>query len=152
MITENALQHEWKTSQWLQYKERLQVALQLTHDAMIGDQPLAGLWWGWEMYPDLNCHGVAGMHARELWRHAWEPNDGVRWTSWGQIRECWPKDGGWRASGGQINRQQRGKYVSWMFKTGFGLPSSLAHTGPEHMMQKKSPQLKKQLNRAWMLQ
>ena len=96
------------------------------------------------------CHSMAGMHAREPWRHAWEPNYGVRWTSWGQIRECWPKDGGWRASGGQINRQWRGKYVSWTFETGFRLPGSLAHTGPEHAMQKKSPQLKKQLNGAWM--
>ena len=76
------------------------------------------------------------MHARELWGHVWEPDDGVRQTSWGQIRRCWPKDGGWWASGGQINRQQWGNYVSWMVKTGFGLPSPLAHTGPEHMMQR----------------
>ena len=27
------------------------------------------------------CHGTAGTHARELKRHAWEPNDGVRQTS-----------------------------------------------------------------------
>ena len=29
------------------------------------------------------CHGTAGMHVRELQRHAWRPNDGVRWTSGG---------------------------------------------------------------------
>ena len=29
------------------------------------------------------CHGMAGMHARELWRHACGPNDGVRQTSRG---------------------------------------------------------------------
>ena len=27
------------------------------------------------------CHGAAHSHARELQWHAWEPNDGVRWTS-----------------------------------------------------------------------
>ena len=27
------------------------------------------------------CHGVAGMHARELQRHACWPNDGVKQTS-----------------------------------------------------------------------
>ena len=84
----------------------------------------------------LPCHSAAGTHAREPWRHAWEPNDGVRQTSWGWIKECWPKDRGWWASGGQINRQWWGKYVSWMFKTGFGLPGLPAHTGPEHTMQR----------------
>ena len=74
------------------------------------------------------------MHARELQGHVRKPNDGVRQTSWGQIRGCWPKDGGWWASGGQIKWQQQGKYVSRTFRTRFGLPSLLACTGPEHMM------------------
>ena len=49
------------------------------------------------------CHSTAGTHARELWRHAWVPDDGVRQTSWGQIRGQEPKDGCWWASGGQIS-------------------------------------------------
>ena len=47
-------------------------------------------------------HGIAGMHSRELWGHMQKPNDGVRQTSWGQIRGQRAKDGGWWASGGQI--------------------------------------------------
>ena len=31
------------------------------------------------------CHGTAGMHAREPQGHMQVPNDGVRQTSWGQI-------------------------------------------------------------------
>ena len=46
------------------------------------------------------------------------------------------------ASGGQIKWQQGGKYVSWTFRTGFGLPGPLAHTGPEHMMWRRAEGLR----------